>query len=150
MALDASRLNMGLQHFPGESSHRTMVFRLWLGLLPRNGRRRGTQAGEAPPLHSMVILWSLIHSTNTHWKPPYSFFSFLFWLFILYWSIANEQRCGSFRWRDSAMYIHVSILPWILPPRLPHNMERSSLCYSVGPCWLSALNIAVCMLMPTS
>ena len=31
-----------------------------------------------------------------------------------------------------------------LPPRLPHNIEQSSLCYTVGPCWLSILNRAVC------
>ena len=26
---------------------------------------------------------------------------------------------------------------------LLHNVEQSSLCYTVGPCWLSILNIAV-------
>ena len=31
-----------------------------------------------------------------------------------------------------------------LPPRLPHNIEQSSLCYTVGPCWLPILNISVC------
>ena len=30
------------------------------------------------------------------------------------------------------------------PLRLPHNTEQSSLCYTVGPCWLSILNMAVC------
>ena len=39
--------------------------------------------------------------------------------------------------RDSAIYIRVSILPLTpLPSRLPHNIEQSSLCYTVGP-WLS-------------
>ena len=46
---------------------------------------------------------------------------------------------------DSAIHIHVSILPQTpLPSRLLHNIEQSSLCYTVGPCWLSFLNIAVC------
>ena len=54
---------------------------------------------------------------------------------------------------DSAIHIHVSILPQIpLPFRLPHNIEQSSLCYTIGPCWFffffffwfSILNIAVC------
>ena len=27
-----------------------------------------------------------------------------------------------------------------LPSRLLHNIEQSSLCYTVGPCWLSILN----------
>ena len=38
--------------------------------------------------------------------------------------------------RDSAMYIHVSILPQIpLPSRLLHNIEQSSMCCTIGPCW---------------
>ena len=46
--------------------------------------------------------------------------------------------------RDSDIYIHVSILPQTpLPFRLQHHVELSSLCYTVGPCWLSVLNIAV-------
>ena len=44
---------------------------------------------------------------------------------------------------DSVIHVHVSILPQIaLPPSLPHHIEQSSLCYTVGPCWLSILNIA--------
>ena len=46
--------------------------------------------------------------------------------------------------RDSATHIHVSTLPQTpLPSRLPHHIEQSSLRYTVGPCWLSILNIAV-------
>ena len=43
--------------------------------------------------------------------------------------------------------MHVSILPQTplpLPLRLSHNVEQSSLCYTVGPCWLSILNIEMC------
>ena len=47
--------------------------------------------------------------------------------------------------RDLAIYIHVSILPQTpLTSRLPHNIEQSSMGYTVVPCWLSILNIAVC------
>jgi len=47
--------------------------------------------------------------------------------------------------RDSAVHIHVSILPQSpFSSRLPHNIEQSSMCCTVGPCWLSILNIAVC------
>ena len=50
---------------------------------------------------------------------------------------------------DSVIHIHVSILFQILFPfRLLHNIEQSSLCYTVGPCWLSILNIAVCNVSP--
>ena len=46
--------------------------------------------------------------------------------------------------RDSAIHIHVSTLPQTpLPPRLPHNIEQSSLCYTVGPCRLPILSTAV-------
>ena len=47
--------------------------------------------------------------------------------------------------RDSAMHIYVSIFPQTpLPSRLSHDFEQSSLCYTVGPCWLFILNIAEC------
>ena len=47
--------------------------------------------------------------------------------------------------RDSAIHICVSILPQTpLLSRLPYNIEQSSMCYIVGPCWLSILNRAVC------
>ena len=46
--------------------------------------------------------------------------------------------------RDSAKYIHVSILPETpLPPRLPHNLKQNSLSYTEGLCWLSILSIAL-------
>ena len=35
--------------------------------------------------------------------------------------------------------------PWTsVPSRLAHNIEQSSTCCTVGPCWLSVLNMAVC------
>ena len=41
------------------------------------------------------------------------------------------------------MHIHVSILPKTpFPSRLAQNIEQSSMCYTVGFCWLSILNIA--------
>ena len=47
---------------------------------------------------------------------------------------SSEQR------RDSVIHIHVSIPPQTpFPSRLPHNIEQSSLCYTLGPCWLSIL-----------
>ena len=37
--------------------------------------------------------------------------------------------------RDSAIHIHVSILPQTpLPSRLPHNIEQSSLCCTKATC----------------
>ena len=41
---------------------------------------------------------------------------------------------------DSAVHKHVSRLPHTaLPSRLPRNIEQSSLCCTVGPCWVSIL-----------
>ena len=57
----------------------------------------------------------------------------------------NVVIVSSRQQRDSAIHIHVSILPQTpFPSRLPHNIEQSSLCYTVHPCWLSVLNTAVC------
>ena len=53
--------------------------------------------------------------------------------------VSGEQR------RDSAANVHVSFLPQTpLPCRLPYNIEQSSMCYTVYPCGLSILNVAVC------
>ena len=46
---------------------------------------------------------------------------------------------------DSVIHMHVSILFQILFPfRLFQNIEQNSLCYTVGPCWLSILNTVTC------
>ena len=75
------------------------------------------------------------------------------------WSTADEQlyfyfgvqlmnnvvMASSGEQRDSAIHIHVSILPRTpLPSSLSHNVEQSSLYCTVGPCWLSILSVAVC------
>ena len=45
---------------------------------------------------------------------------------------------------DATIHTHVSILFQILfPLRLLHNIEQSSLCYTVDPCWLSISTIAM-------
>ena len=61
-----------------------------------------------------------------------------------------ELSCFFEQPRDSAIHIHVSILPQTpFPSRLPHNIEQISLCYTVGPCWLSIiLNTTVCTCPP--
>ena len=47
-------------------------------------------------------------------------------------------------WRDSAIHIDISLLPQTpLPSRLPHDIGQNSMCSTVGPCWLTILNIAV-------
>ena len=73
---------------------------------------------------------------------------FIFLIFLFYTElqmINNVVIVSGGQQRDSAIHIHESILPQTsLPSRLPYNIEQSSLCYSVGPCWLSIISIAVC------
>ena len=58
--------------------------------------------------------------------------------------INNVVLVSGVQQSDSVIHIHVSILFRILFPfRLLQNIEPSSLSYTVGPCWLSILNIAV-------
>ena len=46
--------------------------------------------------------------------------------------VSGVQQSGS------VIHVHMSILFQILFPfRWSHNIEQSSLCYTVGPCWLS-------------
>ena len=59
--------------------------------------------------------------------------------------INNVVLVSGVQQSDLVIHIHVSILFQILFPfKLLQNIEQSSLCYTVGPCWLSILNVAVC------
>ena len=71
------------------------------------------------------------------------FLNFLFCVGV--WPVNNVVMVSDEPQRDSAIHIHVSILPGSpLPSRLPQNIEQSFLCYTVGSWWESVLNIAVC------
>ena len=71
--------------------------------------------------------------------------SFFFLIFLSNWAIVDLQCCVS-GVQQSDSVIHISILFQILFPfGLLQNTEQSSLCYTVGPCWLSILNIVVCI-----
>ena len=45
---------------------------------------------------------------------------------------------------DSVIYIHI-LFHILFHYGLLQDIEYSSLCYTVGPCWLSLLNIVVCI-----
>ena len=56
----------------------------------------------------------------------------------------NDMIVSSGRPRNSAIHIRVSIPRQTpLPSRGPYNTEQRSLCFAVGSCCLSVLNIAV-------
>ena len=53
------------------------------------------------------------------------------------------------KWQsDSVIHTYISFFQILFPYRLLQNIEHSSLCYTVGPCWLSILNIVVCQRTP--
>ena len=57
----------------------------------------------------------------------------------------NVMLVSGVKQSDSVIHILVSILfQIILPFKLLQSIEQSSLCCTVGPCWLSVLNIALC------
>ena len=58
--------------------------------------------------------------------------------------LASTERFESFRWtaeRLSHTYTCPHAPPNSSPISAANNFELSSLCYTVGPCWLSILNI---------
>ena len=58
--------------------------------------------------------------------------------------INNVVLVSGVQQSDSVIHIHVSIpFPILFPFRLLQNTERSSLCCTIGACWLSVLSIAV-------
>ena len=74
-------------------------------------------------------------------------FSFYIGLSLIY----NVVLASGVQQSDSLM--HISILFQILFPfRLLQNIKQRSLCYTVGPCWLTILYIysSVYMLIPNS
>ena len=71
---------------------------------------------------------------------------FLIFYFVLTCSqLTNNVIASGEQQRDSAIHIHVSILPRPpLPFRLPHNIEQSATCYTVvGHCWFLLFSCSV-------
>ena len=95
-------------------------------------------------LHDLELGDGFLEMTQKHKQWKKIFFNLLKKkLFILYgvWPVNNIVIVSGEQWRDSDMHIHISILPQtLLPSKLPHSIEQSSMCYTVGPCWLSILN----------
>ena len=75
----------------------------------------------------------------------------IFLINLFNWMIVDLQCHVHFRCTEqwfSYTYIHTYIhVPFqiLFPYSLLQNIEYSSLCYTVGPCWLSILYIVVCI-----
>ena len=75
---------------------------------------------------------------------PLYFFFFNFLFYIVVQLINNVALVSGVQQSDSVIHTHISILFQVLFPfRLLQNIEQSSLCYTVGPCWLSILNLCI-------
>ena len=63
--------------------------------------------------------------------------------------VNNVVIVSSIQQSNSVIHLHVSIfLQIVFPFKLSQNIEQRFLCYTVGPCWLSILDIAVCTSQP--
>ena len=89
-----------------------------------------------------------IRGLNPLWQKTFFFCSVLLLkLIYFYRSIINLQCCVNFRCTAkwfSYTYIYIYFFQILFPYRLLQNIEYSSVCYTIGPCWLSILFIAVC------
>ena len=71
------------------------------------------------------------------------------WWAAVYGVTQSRTRLKWLSSSSSSIYIVLLLPQTPLPSRLPHNnlvclSEQSSLCCTVGPCWLSILNMAEC------
>ena len=75
--------------------------------------------------------------------PSCFFFNFLFYVGVEL--INNIVFVLDVQQNDSVIHIHVSILfQTLFPFRSLYNIEESSPCCIVGPCWLPILNTIMC------
>ena len=103
----------------------------------------GSPPGSPVPgiLQARTLEWVAISFSNA-WK----------------WKVKSEsevaQSCRTLSYpmdcsppgRGSAIHKHLSILPQTpLPSWLALNIEQSSVCYTIGFCWLSVLNIGAAL-----
>ena len=92
--------------------------------------------------NSILPFANIIFTHIDNWAKWVFYLNFVFYIGVS--PMNNIVIVSGKQQRDSAIHMHVSILPQTpLPSRLPHDVEQSSLCNTVGPCWWSILNAAV-------
>ena len=82
-----------------------------------------------------LIVWKQTGMRCIPISPSNTCILFLTFYFVLGYSLLtnNIVIVLSEQQRNSAIHIHVSVLPQVpLPARLPQNIEQSSMCYTVG------------------
>ena len=77
-------------------------------------------------------------------RGPTPFFSFFFKKKLLFCiGVQPINSVWTAEWL-SCTYTGMHSPPNTFPSRLPHNIEQSSLSYTLGPCWLSIWRTSVC------
>ena len=84
-------------------------------------------------------------SRNLSWRHDWSFIKKKKFYFVLEYNWLTMLWVSGEQQGPSHTYTCIHSPPNSSSSRLPHNIEQNSLCYTVGPCWLSILNIAVCI-----
>ena len=89
-----------------------------------------------------ILIFALcpISTTLTFFK---LFFLIEVWFVYNVVLVSNVQQNDSFIYKMSiCTYTYSFQIPF--PYRLLQNIECNSLCYTVGPCWVSILYVVVC------
>ena len=98
-------------------------------------------------------------SGEGRWKPRYSNVIYLFFCVCMHthfflvevqliYNISgmwqSDWHMHYFSCSKNLIFILSILFQILFPFRLLQNIEQSSLCYIIGPCWLSILNIILC------
>ena len=67
-----------------------------------------------------------------------------FQIFLLKYSWFTMLCCFQVYSKVIKLYLYI-FFQTFFPYKLLQNVEYSSLCYTIGPCWLSILYIVVCL-----
>ena len=100
------------------------------------------QINDSQTLECLGITWINIHSEVL--LPSFLLLKKNFYFVLEYSPLTMYD---SFRWTAewlSCTYTCMHSPPNTFPSRLSHNIEQSSLSYTLRPCWLSILSTAVC------
>ena len=82
-----------------------------------------------------------VHSGVVFVNIPFHFILMLNWEYKI-----NNVLISGVLQSDSLVHIHAFLLCEVpFPSRLLQNIEQSSLCYTVRPCWLSIFNRDMCV-----
>ena len=96
---------------------------------------RSSEHLTVPSHPSSELLSHLCYNKTLDFLKDFNFILEYSWLTNNTVTISCEQQ------RDSAIHIHVPILPQTPLLQAATNTEQSSLCFMVKPCWLSILFI---------